>query len=231
MHIILLRASSKKRDLKSRYNTPMKKYKAILFDFDGTLVNTNKFIGDYTKEFMAQHGIDTTDPRKFEKEIRTGVSALSKEELGNYRREMSRRQPKEIQFYEGSLETLQKLKKQGYKLGLVTSSPKIRLEQIFEEKGMLGFFDVEIGAEDVTNRKPHPEPVLKAVETLGITPKEALFVGNAREDMEAGIAAKVDNVFFIENDIYYGIIGNWLEENSPVATVRNLRELIDTNIL
>src|SRR6266550_4430384 len=52
-------------------------------------------------------------------------------------------------------------------------------------------FDIVIGCDDVTHSKPHPEPVLKAVEELGVQKKSTVFVGDSRHDMESGRAAGV----------------------------------------
>lgn len=202
----------------------MKKYKAILFDFDGTLVNTNKFVDDYTKRFIFDNKITASDSRAFRKELETDSSQLEKPVIDLYWRRLRECQPKEIQFFDGAIETLKKLKDKDYKLGLVTTSPKIRLSQILEAKYLAGFFDVEIGEEDVNNVKPHPEPVLKALERLYVDPKDAVFVGNAQEDMESGIAAGVDTIFYIENEIYYGLIREWLEKNN-IKTVKSLEEI------
>ncbi len=190
----------------------MKKYKAVLFDFDGTLVNTHKFVENYTRRFINGHQVESSDPQ-----------VLFGEE--GYRRGFKESFPKEIELFDGVVEVLNKLKKEGYKLGVVSTTARERLEEVLRCKGIKTMFDVLIGGEDVSNRKPHPEPVLNALKALGVKPEEALFVGNHQEDIETGLSAGVDTVFFVENEVYYGIIKGWLEENKPVAIIRNLREL------
>jgi len=60
-----------------------------------------------------------------------------------------------------------------------------------EAEGLDEVFDIIVGCDDVKNFKPHPEPVLKAVEELGAPHAETVFVGDSRHDMECGRAAGV----------------------------------------
>jgi pyrophosphatase PpaX len=56
---------------------------------------------------------------------------------------------------------------------------------------MDGLFEVIIGAEDVDNHKPHPEPLQKAMEKLGVSPPETIYVGDSVHDIVAGRAAQL----------------------------------------
>lgn len=57
--------------------------------------------------------------------------------------------------------------------------------------GLEADFDVIVGSDEVTHPKPHPEPVALALWRLGVTPESAVFIGDARHDMECGRAAGV----------------------------------------
>jgi pyrophosphatase PpaX len=87
-------------------------------------------------------------------------------------------------------------------------------------------FDVVIGCDDVTHSKPHPEPVLKAVEKLGVAAKDTVFVGDSRHDMESGRAAGVKTAAVLWGPFHRADLEDlapdyWLEKP------QDLRELYD----
>jgi HAD superfamily hydrolase (TIGR01549 family) len=77
--------------------------------------------------------------------------------------------------------SLNRLRKMGLRLGLVTSGYELDLEQILPEVGLQEFFDVQVCADTVGKRKPHPEAFVYALKQLGIEPQEAVFVGDNYE--------------------------------------------------
>lgn len=80
-----------------------------------------------------------------------------------------------------------------YLLAIVTSSPKRALE-VLRLHGLLDLFAVTITAESVSFRKPHPEPVEKALDDLGVRPEEALMIGDTPLDVLAAIGANVEAI-------------------------------------
>ena len=87
--------------------------------------------------------------------------------------------------------TLQLLKKAGLKMAIVSTK---RNDVIMKGLNLLdadGVFDVVIGLDDVTNTKPHPEPILLALEKLGVEKEEALMIGDNYHDIEGGKNAGV----------------------------------------
>ena len=178
--------------------------KTYLFDLDGTLLDsfglilssfhhTSRFHLD--KEFSDEYwmaGIGTP--------LRTQLSrvASSEEELDamldTYRQHNLDNHDTMAKAYPGVVEVVQKLHREGAKLGLVTSKLShganrgLRLLDLEDE------FRVRVCADDVVNGKPHPEPVLKALGALHSEPAEALFIGDSEHDMQAGRAAGVETV-------------------------------------
>ena len=96
--------------------------------------------------------------------------------------------------YPGVVDLVRTLHRGGAKLGLVTSKLStganrgVRLLDLDDE------FRVRVCADDVEKGKPHPEPVLRALDLLDSTPSEALFIGDSEHDMMAGRAAGVETV-------------------------------------
>ena len=79
----------------------------------------------------------------------------------------------------------------GKQLGVVTSKLRDGAMRGLRISALDDAFDIVVGCDDVTHAKPHPEPVLKAVEELGAKAAETVFVGDSRHDMESGQAARV----------------------------------------
>jgi phosphoglycolate phosphatase len=77
------------------------------------------------------------------------------------------------------------------RLGVVTTKTGKYSIELLEHLGLMSFFDVLIGSEDVTRHKPHPEPLLKALAAMGADPRSAWMVGDTPMDIEAAVAAGV----------------------------------------
>ncbi|MEB5923485.1 phosphoglycolate phosphatase [Franconibacter daqui] len=86
-------------------------------------------------------------------------------------------------------QTLHALHDNGMPMALVTNKPTPFVAPLLEALGIAKFFTVIIGGDDVTNKKPHPEPLLMVLEKLGLTAPELLFVGDSRNDILAAQAA------------------------------------------
>lgn len=86
-------------------------------------------------------------------------------------------------------QTLQALKDNGIALALVTNKPSAFVAPILNALGIHDGFSVIIGGDDVENKKPHPEALLRVMQTLGLQPEELLFVGDSRNDILAAQAA------------------------------------------
>jgi pyrophosphatase PpaX len=82
-------------------------------------------------------------------------------------------------------------------------------------------FDTILSAEDVLNLKPHPEPILRALELLNISSAEAIMVGDTESDMEAAKAADVKTVAAL-----YGFAGEQLRTLEPDYVIQNIAELL-----
>lgn len=87
-----------------------------------------------------------------------------------------------------------------YKLGIVSNR---RMFDILNHFRIARYFDVKVGALDVKNHKPHPEPLLLALERLEVLPDEAVYIGDARSDLETGRAAGIPVVIY-GNDMVRG---------------------------
>jgi phosphoglycolate phosphatase len=88
-------------------------------------------------------------------------------------------------------ETIERLRRQGLVLGIVSTKYRRRIEGILRREGLLGFFDAIVGGEDVSRHKPDPESLLLALEMLDVLPTAALYVGDSVTDARAARRAGV----------------------------------------
>jgi pyrophosphatase PpaX len=94
----------------------------------------------------------------------------------------------------GSSTCSAELKREGRRLGIVTAKRRQTVELAFAVLPLEPYFDVVVTSDLTRNHKPHPEPVLKALELLGAAPEDAAFVGDSPFDVGAGKAAGVFTV-------------------------------------
>jgi pyrophosphatase PpaX len=96
-----------------------------------------------------------------------------------------------VSAYDGIIAVVEELKARGKLVGLVTSKSRSGAERGLTVTGLAPSFDVIVGADEVVHPKPHPEPVLVALERLGARAQDTVFIGDSRYDLECGRAAGV----------------------------------------
>jgi HAD superfamily hydrolase (TIGR01509 family) len=91
----------------------------------------------------------------------------------------------------GVAELLPALRRLGKKLGLCSNKPRLFSEELLEHFGIADCFDVVLGVEDVPRPKPAPDMLLRAIERLGLSKSQVLYVGDMTVDIETARAAGV----------------------------------------
>jgi pyrophosphatase PpaX len=175
----------------------------FLFDLDGTIIDSIELILRSYRHTMALHRCNEPPPPDdmWIKGLGTPLWAQfgeitdDKEEIERmvqtYRTYNLTHHDALVKPYEGVVDEIRRLKDSEKLLGVVTSKLRDGAMRGLRISGLDEAFDVVIGCDDVTHSKPHPEPVLKAVDELGAQPTETVFVGDSRHDMESGRAAGV----------------------------------------
>lgn len=128
-----------------------------------------------------------------------------------------------LQACDGVLDLLEGLKREGRRLGIVTAKRRATLTLAFEVLPELErFFDVTIAAEDTERHKPHPQPLLAALERLDEDPGHAAYVGDSPFDVQAAKAAGMGAIA-----VTWGAIHprERLEREQPDAVVDTCAEL------
>ncbi len=170
--------------------------KAVIFDVDGTLLDTERIYMKAWKEAAAEAGfvmpdsvlqktraVNTKDAaRIFEEEIGNGFSYQAVRPIRvRIAEEIIRRESPILK--PGVLELLAFLEEKGIRLAVASSTNQQGTREHLAESRILDRFEVVVGGDMVTNGKPHPDIFLKAAEALGTAPEACIVV----EDSPAGI--------------------------------------------
>lgn len=173
--------------------------KAVIFDLDGTLVDTADEFVPVVQALRAEHGHPAMDPQRIRASVSNGARALVSLGLGisedspGFERQRLRLLELYSQIlgtlarpYPGIPELLEELRRRGICWGIATNKPRIYTEPLLEELAMRPEPDSVVCPEDVTQRKPHPESLYRNCRELGCMPEEAIYVGDHVRDIEAG---------------------------------------------
>lgn len=209
----------------------MKKYSTILFDMDGTLVNTDELIVQTMLELYRLYRVGLPTPREqiyyfsgppiretLKKEFPDKDNQFMWDEFHRISWEYY---PKYITSYPNCKEMLLELKNKGYKLGIVTNKIHKTTQYCLEILGFDGIFDSIIGFDDVSVGKPNKEGMLKAMNLCGETDtNKVLYVGDNESDLVTSNNSNVDCM----------LIG-WgprklREDLNPKYKIRNFNELV-----
>ena len=178
----------------------MDKFDLILFDNDGTLLDT-KFLIDrsfiYTFEkFRPELKLTDDDldsffgPTLYQTFSRYSDDEEEIQEMINYYREFNEPNHDNLaKPFPGAKEVLKKLHKKGYKLGVISSKKNKLLIHGLEHFELAQYLDIIVGSDDVTNHKPAPDGILLAKEKLNA--EKILYIGDTKSDIETAKNAKV----------------------------------------
>lgn len=184
---------------------PMTPLKAIIFDLDGTLVDSARDLQDATNALLEEERLQPVDIDEIKSMIGDGAAKLVERAivarggdsarlpelvtrfLGIYEANAARH----TTAYPGVVDTLASLRRLGLPLAVVTNKPYAATIDILEALNLRTYFEAVIGGDTLPERKPHPAPILTALERLGVAPQAALMVGDNYHDVQAARAAGV----------------------------------------
>lgn len=206
------------------------KYDTVLFDLDGTLLNTRELINRsfvHTFEHFRPDHVLTDEELDsfFGPSLRQTFSRYSTdeqeiEEMIQYYREFNVASHDEmVTAFPGAKSLIRTLARKGYKLGVVSSKKTDLVEHGLEIFGMRDKIKVIIGEEDVKNPKPDPEGILEAMRILDS--KKALYVGDGVGDIEAGKNAGIDTIGVLYSDRKEQILAA-----EPTYTIHSLDQIL-----
>ena len=171
--------------------------KAVIFDIDGTLVNTLADLAYAMNEMLRHFGYPERSEEEIETFIGNGQRMFVKRSLPEYARDeenidlctkyyAEKYSENVVRFsvaYDGIPETLERLKEAGIKIAVLSNKSDIHVQKIISELFGNDFFDLVLGAGRFAI-KPDPEAVLYMAEKLGVDPSESAFVGDSDVDIK-----------------------------------------------
>lgn len=221
----------------------MMKFEAILFDMDGTLLDSAPDFIAITQQLLKDYDYTPVNDSKIRDVVSGGARAMvstafSMDEshplFEGLRLEFLARYLQDCavysKLYEGINGLLTDIEKAGLRWGVVTNKPVRFAEPIMERLGLTERCSILICPEHVTHCKPSPEPILLAAKQLAVDPSNIVYVGDDKRDIDAGNAAGCKTVA-----VEYGYIHptdnprNW-GAGAVVASVSELHQLIDRAI-
>lgn len=206
------------------------KYKYILFDLDGTLIDTNQMIIDSFKHTYKTHLNKDIE----EKEILQYFGEPLITTLRRYSPENAEELYDTYIHYNESIhdnsvslccniqECLAQLKEMGCVLAVVTSKRYKMAHRGLELLDILKYFSVVVTVDDTVEHKPHPAPVLKALEKLGAAPEDAIMIGDSIFDIQCAHNAGVKAI-----QVSWGASLEHLQQETPDYLVDNALEIVD----
>lgn len=179
----------------------MGRINTVLFDFDGTVMDTNDVIyrsWQYTyNELTGRDGSDAEIFKTFGEPLVTSMEKAfpdvpAKKAVDIYRSYQYEHYEDLIELFPGIEETLIGLKDRDLKTGLVTSRLRPTTERGMKKYGLERYFDKIVTMEDCTKYKPDPEPINIALKKLDSRPGESIMIGDSMFDLRCARNAKVE---------------------------------------
>lgn len=173
--------------------------KAALFDLDGTLIDSTEAIVDCFFHTFDVLGVDRPPRRQIVSRISLTLETQFSQLIDHdphecariYREKYFRVGPAMTHLHEGATEILEQCRDSGLRMGFVTSKLRAASELLLEHLDVLYHFEARVGPDDVVNPKPDPEPLWMALDQLGLTPEDAVYLGDTPLDVRAAHAAGI----------------------------------------
>ena len=208
----------------------MKEITTLLFDIDGTVLDTSEFILQPTEHALASVGYPVPSREVIKSKVGipfpeyyielTG-SDKDADVLVDIHRAFQRENFRLAKIFPGALETLQYLKNKGYKLAAVTGRSNQTSLQTLKDAGVFDLFDVVLSKESTIEQKPHPAAILKALEHFSEVPERVVMIGDSHLDILAGKNAGTKTI-----RVTYGFHADNLHDPEPDFFIDDITELL-----
>jgi len=217
--------------------------KAILFDLDGTLIDSAPDLALAINHMLTSIGREPISPTIIRSWVGNGASILVQRGLSGQAQIDEDLDPDLLakalaiflEFYAQNLcvdtvtyphvrSTLKILKAKGYQLAIVTNKPFDFIQPILDGLELNGLFELLIGGDTLEKRKPDPLPLHYTCEKLGVTVEQCVMVGDSKNDVLAANAAQMQSI-----GLSYGYnYGEDINEHNPDISFDDFADIIAT---
>jgi phosphoglycolate phosphatase len=185
--------------------------KLIIFDLDGTLIDSSIDITNAINYAIEPYGVKPVTVQETISLVGEGISRLMEKMVKSHESEVKSGINKHILIlierflehysthlvdnttvYPGVKESLEQLN--GYKKAVISNKREALSVKILDGLGLLKYFDLVVGSDTTPERKPSPIPILHGITKLNIKPEDAVIVGDSNFDIEAGKAAGIKTI-------------------------------------
>lgn len=177
----------------------MSKYKAIIYDIDGTILNTlNMNMYPLMKIIKEETGEDWSFEEVLKFASYPGMKVMDELNIQDKEKTYARwvkyvnEYEEGATLYDGFIEVFEKFQENHIIQAIVTSKKEKQYQLDFVSKGLDQYMETAVLEGDTTRHKPDPEPLLECVRRLGIDVKETIYIGDALSDYQSSINAKID---------------------------------------
>jgi len=203
----------------------------ILFDLDGTLLDTGELIHETYRHVFSKYKpeLKLSEDEMLALLGPTLQDSMSKhlpefdfeELMACYREFNIANHKKYVKAFPYAKESLQKLKDDGYTLGIVSAKFKDVVELGLECGEIAGYFDVILGLHEYENKKPAKDGLIKACEVLNVSHDDCIYVGDSASDILAAHNAGMYSIGYVSNEKR----GEALLKTKPNKIIYDLREI------
>ena len=212
----------------------MNSIQLVIFDLDGTLINSLDDLADTTNHMLSAMGRDRLTLPSVKKLVGQGARSLVERALPDaslaeveFALELflsynAAHIVDKTRLYRGVKETLSALRTAGYPLAVLSNKNAALCHKVIETLGLKDFFESVMGADTVPFRKPSPEPLWQLIRGFRVSTEDTVMIGDSINDIAAGKAAGVVTVGCTYG---YGELAELEEADYTVDTFPELLEL------
>ncbi|MFQ5938224.1 MAG: phosphoglycolate phosphatase [Acidiferrobacterales bacterium] len=223
--------------MSSRFTGPLA-VRLVIIDLDGTLIDTAPDLAASANAMLEELGMPTYDRATVATWIGDGISRFLKRALTGsldgepdpalYDRahpillkQYAARVSKESRPYPGVREGLQQLQSEDFALACITNKPAAYTQPLLRDLALADYFKLVVSGDSLSKRKPDPLPLLHTCQHFGVTPAQAVLVGDSVNDTQAAQAAGMPVIC-----VTYGYNrGTDVRQLGPAAVIDSLAEL------
>lgn len=184
--------------------------KAVIFDLDGTLIDSAPDLRTACNKVLAQYGcrsitleetmtfVGNGAAKLMERAFRATGKVFNNAQIENLTTEFLEfyegHEADETRIYDGVVSTLHQLQNQGIRLALCTNKPSGPTLNLLKDLNLEGFFEVVVGGDELEHKKPHPQMIFYVLERMQLSASDVVMVGDSTNDIEAAKQASIPNV-------------------------------------